>query len=59
MKRKHVDLLFREAVSTLPDAALAAELSAHSDKYLDYFRRLVFFPSKSLYRMYSVTSRPA
>jgi len=39
LKPKHVDSLFRVAVGNLPDAALSAELLAHDEKYLDYFRR--------------------
>ena len=39
MKHKHVESLFRVAVSNLPDAALSSELITHADKYLAYLRR--------------------
>jgi len=39
VKRKHVESLFRIAVSNLPDAALSSELITHADKYVAYLRR--------------------
>jgi len=38
VKQRHVESLFRVAVSSLSDAALSAELLAHCEEYLDYFQ---------------------